>query len=433
MLNFLIKIVNMDPNMESPLKAALLRPIDDVATALGDLARGSMMRLTSGAVAREVTLVDDIRTGHKFAVRALAGDLRIRKYGEYIGRTTRPIAAGEWVHDHNLATAAHQTRQAPAGGPAAHEIVEDARVLRVFGNARCAVGENPCYDAARQRFYGIDVRERPAIYRLDLTTGEEQLWPLGEDIGSIALADGASGGDTLLACLRSGFAWFDCATGTLRPIHDPEPDTPQTRLNDGKCDARGRYWCGSMNPESGTADGGLYVLHPDLHCVKVLSDLVVPNGVTWSLDNRTMYLADTRRGVIWAFDFDLETGALDNRCVFADYASMPGGPDGATLDSGGFLWSAQVDGGCRNADFLAGPWHNVRHDRLRTRPGRRGCEAPVRHAGRPRDASECRGDAGARSGAGHREEIRRCDFRDRQAGARDLAAGRARRCIADGR
>ena len=336
--------------------AALLRPIDDVATALTDLARGSHVRVNSGAMTREVTLADDIRIGHKFAVRALASNLRIRKYGEYIGRTTQPIAAGAWVHEHNLSTAAHQSRQAPSGGPAWHEVTEDARILRVFGKERCAVGENPLYDAALHVFWWIDVREHPAIYRLDCASGEESAWPMREDIGSIAL----SGNDRLLVALRSGFAWFDASTGTgtgagtgagtgtgtMTPIHDPEPDTPGTRLNDGKCDALGRYWCGSMNPESGTADGSLYILDRNLRCTKVLDDIVVPNGMTWSRDNRTMYLADTRRGIIWAFDFDLERGTLVNRRVFADHASMPGGPDGATLDTEGYLWSAQVDGGC---------------------------------------------------------------------------------------
>ena len=322
--------------------AALLRPIDDVATALSDLARGTAIRVSSGAVTREVTLADDIRMGHKFAVRTLASNLRIRKYGEYIGRTTQPIAAGAWVHEHNLSTAAHQSRQSPAAGPAWHEVTEDARILRAFGNERCAVGENPLYDASRNAFWWIDVREHPAIFRYDAATGEETAWPMREDIGSIAL----SGDNRLLAARRSGFAWFDASTGTMTPIHDPEPDTPGTRLNDGKCDAHGRYWCGSMNPESGTADGSLYVLDRNLRCTKVLDDLVVPNGMTWNLDNCTMFLADTRRGVIWAFDFDLEAGTLGNRRIFADCASMPGGPDGATLDAEGFLWSAQVDGGC---------------------------------------------------------------------------------------
>ena len=324
------------------MQAALLRPHDDVATALADLSRGTTIRVTSGAVTHDVELAEDIRTGHKFAVRALASGLRIRKYGEFIGRTTREIAAGVWVHEHNLATAAHQVRQGTPGEPDWHDAVESPRVLRVFGEQRCAVGENPLYDANRDCFYWIDVREKPAIFRLELSTGRETTWPMRQDIGSIALAEG----DRLLAALRSGFEWFDCATGAMTPIIDPESDKPLNRLNDGKCDAAGRYWCGSMNPESGTADGNLYVLDTNLHCTKVLDDLVVPNGMTWSLDNRTMYLADTRRGTIHAFEFDLALGTLGARRVFADHAAMPGGPDGATLDAEGYLWSAQFDGGC---------------------------------------------------------------------------------------
>ena len=349
-----VNAVNAITQFDCSHGATLLRPLDDVATALTSLARGTHLVVSSGNITRDVTLVDDIRIGHKFAVRALAGHLRIRKYGEYIGRTTRPISAGEWVHEHNLVTAAHQSHKAPSGGRAWHEVVENARVVRVFGKAKCAVGENPLYDERNNVFWWIDVRDRPAIYRLDCTTGEEQAWPLLEDIGSIALAGALDtaqsnaqlSAHTLLAALRSGFAWFDATTGVMTPIHDPEPDLAGNRMNDGKCDALGRFWCGSMNPESGVGAGNLYVLDDDLMCTKVMDDLVVPNGMTWSADNKTMYLADTRRGLIWAFDFDLCNATMSNRRVFADCAAMPGGPDGATLDNEGFLWSAQVDGGC---------------------------------------------------------------------------------------
>ena len=59
-----------------------------------------------------------------------------------------------------------------------------------------------------------------------------------------------------------------------------------------------------------------------------------------------MYLADTRRGLIYAFAFDAASGTLGAARVFADLGAMPGGPDGATLDAEGYLWSAQFDGGC---------------------------------------------------------------------------------------
>ena len=163
-----------------------------------------------------------------------------------------------------------------------------------------------------------------------------------EDIGSIALA----AQDRLLLALRSGFAFFDCRDGAVKPIVDPEPVLPENRLNDGRCDPAGRFWCGSMNPESGTADGSLYVLERDLQCRKVLDDFVTPNGIAWSADGATMYVADTRRGYIDAFAYDVASGRLNERRRFADLGALPGGPDGAAVDVDGFLWSAQFDGGC---------------------------------------------------------------------------------------
>jgi sugar lactone lactonase YvrE len=324
---------------EAGALARWLKPTDDVATALSTLRKGTTVRVTSGPAVRDVTLVEDVGVGHKFAVRALASGLRVRKYGEFIGRTTAAVPAGAWVHVHNLATSArHDGRHEKAW----YETAETPRSLRAIGSARCHVGENPLYDEARHRLFWIDVRETPAIHAIALSSGAESTWRMREDIGSIALA----GDGRLLAALRSGFAFFDCGSGAMTPIVDPEPELPHNRLNDGKCDAAGRYWCGSMNPESGTADGGLYVLERDLACRKVLDDLVTPNGMAWSDDGATMYLADTRRGCIYAFAFDAKAGTLGERRTFADLGAMPGGPDGATLDADGFLWSAQVDGGC---------------------------------------------------------------------------------------
>jgi altronate dehydratase large subunit len=90
------------------LDAALLHPDDDVATALFELAAGSVVRLQSGTSAREVTLRENIAVGHKFAVRDLASGECVRKYGDSIGRTTSDVSTGAWVHVHNLATAARR-------------------------------------------------------------------------------------------------------------------------------------------------------------------------------------------------------------------------------------------------------------------------------------------------------------------------------------
>lgn len=320
-----------------PLDAALLKPNDDVATALVDLAAGRAVRLPACAGARDVRLVEPIAIGHKFAVRDLGAGLRIRKYGEAIGRLTADVPAGARVHDHNLvSTARHDPR---------HERAWCDPVdlpVRAIGAVRTHVGETPVYDADANRLSWIDVRETPAIHALDLATGREQHWTMREDIGSIA----PSTGGRLVAGLRSGFATFDPSTGTVEPIVDPEPDLPDNRLNDGKCDPAGRFWCCSMNPESGVAAGSLYVLDRDLSHRRLHGGYFTPNGLAWSRDGATMYFADTRQGMLYTFPFDARTGALGERRVFADVGALPGGPDGATVDAEDHLWSAQVDGGC---------------------------------------------------------------------------------------
>jgi len=319
------------------LPASWLAPNDDVATALRDLPAGTDVVLRSGDVTRNVRVREAIALGHKFAIRDLAAGLRIRKYGEYIGRLTHDVATGAWVHDHNLVTSAHHHREHERAW--AHPVELGVRTL---GDARTTVGENPLYDARTNRLYWIDVRDTPAIHAIDLTTRAERRWALGEDIGSIALTRGP----LLIAGLRSGFATFDPQAGTLSPIVDPEADRPGTRMNDGKCDPSGRFWCASMNPESGLAEGSLYVLEPDLSYRRVHDGYFTPNGIAWSLDGATLYIADTRRGAIYAFPFDASRGTLGDRRTFADLGALPGGPDGATIDAEGGLWSAQFDGAC---------------------------------------------------------------------------------------
>lgn len=51
-----------------------------------------------------VTLKEDIVRGHKFALRDIAEGEAVIKYGYPIGIATRNIAAGEWIHSHNLKT-----------------------------------------------------------------------------------------------------------------------------------------------------------------------------------------------------------------------------------------------------------------------------------------------------------------------------------------
>ncbi len=83
-------------------KAILLHPRDNVATALIDLAAGEVVILLSQNQNREVTLLQDVRLGHKFALRDIAEGENVLKYGMPIGRAMQAIRMGEHVHTHNL-------------------------------------------------------------------------------------------------------------------------------------------------------------------------------------------------------------------------------------------------------------------------------------------------------------------------------------------
>ncbi len=74
-----------------------IHPDDHVAVAVRDL--------PAGAQVCGVTLSEPVLAGHKVALAArAAGDL-IFKYGYPIGRATKAIRPGEWVHTHNCRTA----------------------------------------------------------------------------------------------------------------------------------------------------------------------------------------------------------------------------------------------------------------------------------------------------------------------------------------
>lgn len=77
---------------------------DNVAVALLPLSNGTAVKVGEGASAISVTLSADVPAGHKIALRDIAVDESVFKYGVPIGRITESVAAGGWIHSHNLVT-----------------------------------------------------------------------------------------------------------------------------------------------------------------------------------------------------------------------------------------------------------------------------------------------------------------------------------------
>jgi altronate dehydratase small subunit len=85
-----------------PRRLMIVDPADNVATAVCEAAKGEVLDIPSERGAERLILLDDIPSGHKFALaRLLPGDAVV-KYGEVIGAARVPIARGEHVHVHNV-------------------------------------------------------------------------------------------------------------------------------------------------------------------------------------------------------------------------------------------------------------------------------------------------------------------------------------------
>ena len=166
------------------------------------------------------------------------------------------------------------------------------------------LGECPVWDERERMLWWVDSRW-PAVKRLDPSSGAVMMLVLPEIVGSIAFR--AGGG--MLAATKSGLHLLDAASGALEAKVNPEPDLPDNRFNDGRCDRAGRFWAGTMSDVNRTAVGSLYRFDADFRSTKLRNAIIVPNSLAFSPDGRRMYFADTWRNTIWCYDYDSASGA----------------------------------------------------------------------------------------------------------------------------
>jgi len=192
------------------------------------------------------------------------------------------------------------------------------------------LGECPIWDERMATLWWIDIHGR-ALKRWDGTA--VAVFPMPEPPGSIALR--ARGG--LLVALQSGVYLLGPESPQL--LARPPEHERGLRFNDGRCDRAGRFWVGTLREPDFPPEGILYRIGADGTAKSMRRNLRVPNSLAFSPDGRTMYLADSPRHKIWAFDYHAGAGELSNERVFA--TPHPGNPDGSCVDADGCLWNAE--------------------------------------------------------------------------------------------
>ncbi|ARV19280.1 L-arabinolactonase [Curvibacter sp. AEP1-3] len=215
------------------------------------------------------------------------------------------------------------------------------------------LGESPFWHPTEQQLYWVDIPGK-AILRANIYMGFVQRWDMPSEPGCIAPA--AKGG--LVIALRDGVFRAQEWGGELECIATLPYDTAVIRANDGKCDALGRFWVGTIDePKAGRA-AELFSVDCRTGSATVqrhAGDALTANGLAWSPDNRTVFWSDTPNHLTHAWDYDLASNLLSAHRVWRTYEPKPAGwtfentdyagrPDGAAVDVEGNYYAAMFEG-----------------------------------------------------------------------------------------
>jgi sugar lactone lactonase YvrE len=228
--------------------------------------------------------------------------------------------------------------------------------IEVVLEAHASVAEGPVWDEPTATLVWVDIMNN-RVHRFDPASGEDRSVDVGQPVG--AAVPRQRGG--LVMALRDGFAVLDADWGNLQWVAHVEHDTPTNRMNDGKCDAAGRFWAGTMAFQVTPGVAALYRMDADYQVSRMVSEVTLSNGMDWSLDNRLMYYIDSVSQQVDVFDFDLAAGVASGRRTLIDIPKADGLPDGMTVDSEGGLWVAFHDAGVIRRYTAAGQLDRMVH------------------------------------------------------------------------
>lgn len=209
-------------------------------------------------------------------------------------------------------------------------VVQVFDTPEVVIEATADVGEGPVFDQRTGRLCWVDISQG-MIFENDLETGWSTSSSLHTAVGAVAPR---SDRDGFAVAVADGFGFYEAGILT---VVDPFLPEPFRRMNDAKCDSRGRLWGGSTHNDF-VANGGA------LHCwdgrgpsTLIASGFTLPNGIGWNADDTVMYLADSMTHQLLRAEYNADSQALQ----FSELSTVVEGlPDGLAVDFDGCIWLA---------------------------------------------------------------------------------------------
>lgn len=214
--------------------------------------------------------------------------------------------------------------------------------IRCVSAAGASLGEGPLWDPSHGVIWWVDIKS-PALHAHHVATGVNRSQSLPSRLTALGLA--REGG--LVAVGDAGLVRLSVAADlqvSSAEVIASIALAPGIRFNDGKVDAAGRFWAGTMEDAERTARGSLYRIDDQRRITTVRRDIGVPNGPCFFADG-TMLTTDSARGCISALTLD-DDGTPVAEHEFAQFAPSEGYPDGMTVDAEDHVWIAFWDGWC---------------------------------------------------------------------------------------
>ena len=211
--------------------------------------------------------------------------------------------------------------------------------LELVLDAKATLGEAPCWDSEKQLLYWVDILEKKVCIFNPFTKVNREIL-LNQNVSAIVPRNVKE----VVLTLENGFYLLNLETEILSNLHELEGHLPNNRFNDGKCDAKGRFWAGTMDKFYAKEKGSLYCLDTDITVKRKLGSVSISNGLTWSFDNQFMYFIDTLTKKVVQYNFNIHSGEIDTPTEVINFSGVEGLPDGMTIDEEGMLWIAHWGG-----------------------------------------------------------------------------------------
>ncbi|KAJ2950863.1 hypothetical protein O0L34_g5222 [Tuta absoluta] len=215
------------------------------------------------------------------------------------------------------------------------------------------LGEGPHWDERVQALYFVDINSC-TIHKYEPATGEHSRTKLDGRVGFIVPLESAS--DHFVVGVERKFLviQWDGGNGTpakvIKELAEVDLEQPTNRINDGKCDPRGRLYAGTMGKENPPGNfqkhaGSLFRLE-GTKLTTLANRIGISNGLAWDVSRKAMYYTDSLEENIRRYDYNVETGEITNMKHIFDMKPIGGLPDGSTIDTDGNLWVACFNGSC---------------------------------------------------------------------------------------